>query len=49
MGLDDRITAFRFLIRDRNVKFIVYFDTVLASESINELKIPSRNRRLVLS
>ena len=46
MGLDDQITRIRFLIRDRDVKFIVDFDTVFASESINEQRsLPGIHKR----
>ena len=42
MDLDDRATAFRFLVRDRAGQFTTSFDAVLAGAGIDAVKIPPR-------
>ena len=42
MDLGDRVTEFRFLVRDRASQFVASFDAVLADAGIRVVKIPSR-------
>ena len=45
MAVDDRAGRFRFLVRDRNTRFIAAFDAVFAAEAIKVLMTPVRAPR----
>jgi putative transposase len=45
MDLDDRLTQFRFLVRDRAGQFAASFDAVLADVGIRVVRIPPRCSR----
>src|SRR5437764_6908640 len=42
MDLDDRVTEFRFLVRDRAGQFVASFDADLADVGIQVIRIPPR-------
>ena len=42
VDLDNRLSAYRFLIRDRDTKYGGSFDAVFTSEGIEAVKIPPR-------
>ncbi|MDQ3765052.1 MAG: transposase [Actinomycetota bacterium] len=42
MGLGDRVTQFRFLVRDRAGQFTASFDAVLTDVGIQVVRIPPR-------
>ncbi len=46
MDLDDRLTQFRFLVRDRAGQFTASFDAVLADVGISVVRIPPRCPRV---
>ncbi len=45
MDHGDKVTAFRFLIRDRDTKFTSAFDDILPASGVQVVKIPPRTPR----
>ena len=42
MDLDDHAASFRFLLRDRDTKFVASFDNILTSMGLQVLRSPPR-------
>jgi putative transposase len=45
MDLGERMTSFRFLVRDRDARFTSAFDEILASEGLKVVRTPPRTPR----